>query len=39
MTMVEELATFVVRASYDDLSEPAREQLKIRMLEIGRAHV
>ncbi|MBI2247687.1 MAG: MmgE/PrpD family protein [Armatimonadetes bacterium] len=33
MTMVEELATFVVRASYDDLSEPAREQLKIRMLD------
>lgn len=33
MTLAEELASFVVRASYDDLSEQARRQLKIRMLD------
>ncbi|MEP9411946.1 MAG: MmgE/PrpD family protein [Candidatus Brocadia sp.] len=33
MTMVEQLASFVVRASYDDLSEIARQQLKIRVLD------
>ena len=33
MTMVEELAAFAVRASYDDLSEAARQQLKIRILD------
>ena len=32
MTEVEQLAEFVVRASYDDLSEAARQQLKIRVL-------
>jgi 2-methylcitrate dehydratase len=33
MTEVERLAEFAVRASYDDLSEAAREQLKIRILD------
>jgi 2-methylcitrate dehydratase len=33
MTLVEELAAFVTRASYSDLSETAREQLKIRVLD------
>jgi 2-methylcitrate dehydratase len=33
MTLVERLARFAARASYDDLSEAAREQLKIRVLD------
>ena len=33
MTEVERLAQFAVRASYDDLSEEVREQLKIRVLD------
>jgi len=33
MTQAEQLAAFVVRASYDDLSEEARQQLKIRILD------
>ena len=33
MTRVEELAAFVKRASYDALSEDARQQLKIRILD------
>ncbi|MGH7501342.1 MAG: MmgE/PrpD family protein [Longimicrobiales bacterium] len=33
MTLVEQLADFAVRASYDDLSDVAREQLKIRVLD------
>lgn len=33
MTMAEALAAFVVRASYEDLSVPARQQLKIRLLD------
>lgn len=33
MTMAEQLARFVVQASYEDLSEAAREQLKIRILD------
>lgn len=33
MTQVEHLAEFVVRASYDGLSEAARRQLKIRILD------
>jgi len=33
MTQVEHLAAFVVRASYDDLSAAARQQLKIRILD------
>ncbi len=33
MTEVEQLAEFVVRASYDDLSDAARLQLKIRVLD------
>ncbi len=33
MTLAEHLAAFVVRASYDDLSEVARRQLKIRVLD------
>ena len=33
MTLVEELAGFVTRASYDDLSDSARMQLKIRVLD------
>ena len=33
MTLVERLAKFAARASYDDLSEAAREQLKIRVLD------
>ena len=33
MTEVERLAEFVVRASYNDLSEAAREQLKVRVLD------
>ena len=33
MTQVEQLAAFVVRGTYDDLSEEARQQLKIRILD------
>jgi 2-methylcitrate dehydratase len=33
MTHAEQLAAFVVGASYDDLSEAARQQLKIRVLD------
>ncbi len=33
MTLADELASFVVRASYDDLSEQARLQLKARVLD------
>ena len=33
MTYVEQLARFVVRASFDDLSDQARQQLKIRILD------
>ena len=33
MTRVEELASFVVHASSDDLSEQARLQLKIHILD------
>lgn len=33
MTQVEQLATFVVRARYDDLSAEARQQLKIRIID------
>jgi 2-methylcitrate dehydratase len=33
MTLVERLASFAARASYDDLSKAAREQLKIRVLD------
>jgi MmgE/PrpD N-terminal domain len=33
MTIVERLARFAARASYDDLSKAAREQLKIRVLD------
>ncbi len=33
MTLVEQMARFVTRASYDDLSEAARQQLKIRILD------
>ena len=33
MTMVEQLAEFVVRASFDELSAVARDRLKIRILD------
>lgn len=33
MTCVEQLAAFVVRASYERISETARQQLKIRLLD------
>src|SRR3989441_11944669 len=33
MTQVEQLAAFVVRARYEDLSEEARQELKIRVLD------
>lgn len=33
MTMAEDLAMFVVDASYEDLSEMARQQLKLRILD------
>src|SRR5216683_7769776 len=33
MTQVEQLANFVVRMTYEDLSEEARQQLKIRILD------
>jgi 2-methylcitrate dehydratase len=33
MTHAEQLAAFVVRASYDDLSKAARHQLKLRVLD------
>ena len=33
MTEVERLAEFAIRASYYDLSEAARDQLKIRVLD------
>jgi 2-methylcitrate dehydratase len=33
MTLVEQLAAFVVRASFDELSAEARDQLKIHILD------
>ena len=33
MTQADQLAAFVRQASYDDLSEAARQQLKIRVLD------
>ena len=33
MTQAEQLAAFVVRASYEDLSEEARRQFKVRILD------
>src|SRR5436305_675942 len=33
MTQVEQLAAFAVRTRYEDLSEEAREQLKIRIID------
>src|SRR6266853_659091 len=33
MTQVEQLAAFVVRTTYEDLSEEARQQLKIRIVD------
>jgi 2-methylcitrate dehydratase len=33
MTLSEELASFIVKASYDDLSSEAKTQLKIRVLD------
>jgi 2-methylcitrate dehydratase len=33
MTLVERMARFAADASYDDLSEAAREQLKMRVLD------
>lgn len=33
MTLVEQLASFVVKSSYEDLSEAARRELKIRVLD------
>ncbi len=33
MTLVEQLASFVSRAAYEDLSENARQQLKLRVLD------
>jgi 2-methylcitrate dehydratase len=33
LTIVEELADFVTRAKYEDLTERAREQLKVRILD------
>ena len=33
LTLVERLARFAARASYDDLSKAAREHLKIRVLD------
>jgi 2-methylcitrate dehydratase len=33
MTMVEQLAAFVVRAKYEDMSEAARQQTKVRVLD------
>jgi len=33
MTLSEQLAAFVVRASFDDLSIESRRQLKIRVLD------
>jgi 2-methylcitrate dehydratase len=33
LTRVEELADFVMRASYDSLSEAARDQIKIPILD------
>lgn len=33
MTQVEQMAAYVVRMTYDDLSEEARQQLKIHMLD------
>lgn len=33
MTLAQQLAAFVTRARYDDLSEAARQQLKIRILD------
>jgi 2-methylcitrate dehydratase len=33
MTQVEQLAAFVVQTKYEDLSEEARQQFKIRILD------
>jgi 2-methylcitrate dehydratase len=33
MTCAEQLAEFIAQASYDDLSDKGREQLKIRVLD------
>ncbi|MGB6065540.1 MAG: MmgE/PrpD family protein, partial [Desulfomonilaceae bacterium] len=33
MTLVDQMASFVVRSSYDDISEGARQDLKIRVLD------
>ena len=33
MTQVEQLAAFVVRTRYEDLSEEARQQLKIHIID------
>ena len=33
MTLAQELASYVVRTSYEDLTETTREQLKIRILD------
>ena len=33
MTQVEELAAFVCKTAYEDLSKAAREQLKLRILD------
>ncbi len=33
MTQAEQLAAFVVRASYEDISDEARQQLKLRVLD------
>lgn len=33
MTLAEQMAAFVVRASYEDLSQEARQELKIRILD------
>jgi hypothetical protein len=33
MTCAERLATFICRSGYEDLPDPAREQLKIRILD------
>ena len=33
MTLAERMARFAAQASYDDLSEAARERLKVRVLD------
>ena len=33
MTIAQELASFVVRVSYDDMSQTARHEMKIRILD------